>query len=107
MRGEWAQKAREGLPTDADSYAVYLTGDLWLEIRARVNDRDGGLCRTCGCPARVVHHRSYGIATMRGEDDSELFSLCHKCHEFVHFTPSGEKRTGSESRETLDLLLTP
>jgi len=98
---EWQAKVDAGLPTDAKSYAVYLQGDLWHAIRARVLRRDRGLCAACGGHATLVHHRSYEMLVLQGEDDAPLIALCHPCHRAIHITPRGRKRTPRSTERLL------
>ena len=65
-------------------YELYLQSQEWRDIRYRVLVRDCFACRCCGAAAAQVHHLSYSAAVMAGEDDSQLMSLCRKCHEDKH-----------------------
>lgn len=70
------------------SYEEYLDSDLWQTIRLRVLERDNHLCRVCDKPERpaaCVHHTSYAVSVLKGEDISSLYSLCHGHHLTVEF----------------------
>src|SRR4051812_29579299 len=66
-------------------YQTYLESPLWRQIRARVLQAAGRRC--CACPAEgcaQVHHESYSLAVLAGEDDSKLHVVCDACHERAH-----------------------
>jgi hypothetical protein len=79
---------------------VYLKSDLWKEIRRRVMDRDGRRCVRCRASADTVHHKSYSQEVLDGQNDSEMISLCNRCHRFIEFK-SGQKVTLQEANERL------
>jgi hypothetical protein len=69
----------------ADYYPEYLQSALWrLVIRPRVLARDGYECWRCAYGASEVHHASYHPIVMAGLADEWLFSICRKCHEYIH-----------------------
>lgn len=76
------------------SYQAYLDSDSWKAIRTRIMARDHGQCVCCPKPAVSVHHITYGEAVLRGEDDSQLVSICRGCHKFTEFHKD-EKLTGT------------
>jgi hypothetical protein len=61
----------------------------WARTRARILDRDGHRCRSCGQPATEVHHAVDGR-----EDDGSLVSLCHRCHAAITAARAAAARTG-------------
>jgi hypothetical protein len=64
-------------------YAEYLSSGEWLEKRARVLKRDGGLCQAClATSASEVHHHTYDH--IFNEFMYELVSVCRTCHERLH-----------------------
>lgn len=65
-------------------YWEYLKSDLWKRIRNNILKRDGYICRFCGCKANQVHHTSYNIDTMRGNNTTHLHSCCRRCHNKGH-----------------------
>jgi 5-methylcytosine-specific restriction endonuclease McrA len=81
------------------SYKAYQRSSLWKTIRTRVLARDNHLCQLCSKAAEVVHHQSYAEAVMLGHDDSELYSLCNRCHMIVEFYPNGSKRSHAKARK--------
>lgn len=97
-----ARLRRDGL---ASSYKEYLASPLWAEIRAKVLERDGGLCRICGDKAHAVHHSSYGKHTLSGRNLVSLFSVCSPCHRFIEFDRDGNKVHIREVGHRVYLLL--
>lgn len=78
-------------------YPQYLESRLWKSIRQSVLVRDGFKCRKCDrSSAHHVHHSSYDVATLRGDDLSKLHSVCDWCHREIEFD-GDEKRTGSDA----------
>ena len=67
------------------SYPDYLDSRLWLSIRARVLARDLGRCICCDRPAVSVHHITYNLSVLRGEQDDQLVSVCLGCHKTIEF----------------------
>ena len=75
--------------TDTDNQKFY-NSKPWRVNRARVKDRDNGLCQLCWSenkvkPMNTVHH----IIPLEENDRlslvrSNLISLCEKCHQKVH-----------------------
>lgn len=67
-------------------YQAYLKSPLWREtIRPRVLKGAGRRCCACnevGCSE--VHHESYCLAVLAGEDDSKLHVVCDACHDRAH-----------------------
>jgi hypothetical protein len=66
-------------------YATYLQSPLWKSIRQKVFTRDQHWCRVCENKAEQVHHTRYDLATLRGIDLSQLFSVCRDCHKTIEF----------------------
>jgi hypothetical protein len=78
-------------------YEKYRRRKLWAKIIVpRVLERDGGLCRRCGCKAEIVHHKSYASEVMRGKMDDQLISVCQACHKIIHFDDAGRRRAMAE-----------
>lgn len=83
-------------------YPAYLASELWATIRIRVLNRDSHECCRCGGRATQVHHRSYELNVLRGENDRQLMSVCGKCHRFAEFRCDGRKtRTSRANRRLL------
>lgn len=83
------------------NYEKYRGTARWRRIKARVLERDKRTCLCCGGIGTVVHHRSYDDDVMLGTNDAMLWTVCDGCHELIHFTDDGAKR----SAEEVDLLL--
>ena len=67
-----------------ESYAEMLRSPLWQKKRLEIMQRDDFTCQHCGCKERElqVHHRVYHKGAKPWEyDDSELITLCDRCHE--------------------------
>lgn len=73
------------------TYANYLASKQWWVIRNRVIVRDKGRCQICPRPADQVHHLDYSPATLTGDNDSALVSLCGHCHGKIEFDCKGKK----------------
>jgi hypothetical protein len=74
-----------------EKYAAYLKSDRWRDLRARVLQRDGGLCRGCFLrPAAEVHHMTYQHCY--DEFGFELISLCAECHHRIHARIPDDRR---------------
>ena len=66
------------------TYSELLRSPLWQKKRLRILERDDFTCQHCGCKERElqVHHRIYHKGAKPWEyDDSELITLCSRCHE--------------------------
>ena len=79
----------------------YLRSAGWRRIKKRVLERDQHICQSCGGVGDVVHHRTYSREVLEGKDDSMLSTVCSGCHDFIHFTDDGTKRSESKT----DVLL--
>lgn len=61
-----------------------LRSPLWQKKRWEIMQRDDFTCQHCGCKERElqVHHRVYHKGAKPWEyDDSELITLCARCHD--------------------------
>lgn len=67
-------------------YQAYLESSLWREtIRPRVLKAADRRCCACGAGGcSQVHHESYSLAVLAGEDDSRLHVVCDTCHDRAH-----------------------
>lgn len=66
------------------TYAELLRSPLWQKKRLKIFERDNFTCQYCGSKERElqVHHRIYHKGVKPWEyDDSELITLCDRCHE--------------------------
>ena len=66
-------------------YHKYMKSDIWKKKRAEIIKRDGYKCTNPKCGSAinlVVHHTTY--EHLGYEDDTELITLCKKCHEKLH-----------------------
>lgn len=68
------------------NYRHYLLSPLWRDrIRPSVLVRDKYTCQCCKvAKAEEVHHLSYDLDVMRGQNSRELISLCSGCHDHHH-----------------------
>lgn len=73
------------------SYKAYLKSELWSSIRARKFGESGGICFKCGQHADAVHHSSYGLETLKGNDTSKLHAVCNGCHSEMEYFKNGDK----------------
>ncbi|MGC2163136.1 MAG: hypothetical protein WA634_14585 [Silvibacterium sp.] len=74
-----------------NDYEEYRRSSLWKKIKRRVKERDSNLCARCESKADLVHHRSYALEVLRGEDDEQLASVCEGCHNVIHFDDQSNK----------------
>jgi hypothetical protein len=67
-----------------DEYQAYLRTPHWQETRKCILERDGYQCRDCGASQVQldVHHLTY--ERLGHEEDEDLVTLCHACHEARH-----------------------
>ncbi|AMV20453.1 HNH endonuclease [Planctomyces sp. SH-PL14] len=79
------------------TYDEYLALPLWRSIRERVLNRENRICRLCAAEATQVHHRTYDLATMLGDDISALVALCGTCHELIEF--DGDRKCSPRETE--------
>jgi len=84
------------------NYPSYLRTPLWQRTRRRILKRDRRTCVRCGEKAKEVHHLAYTNAVMKGEDDSQLVSLCADCHDKVEFDENRNCRTDVEKARVLE-----
>lgn len=83
------------------NYGNYRARALWKKIRARILERDKSLCRCCGGKAEVVHHRTYALEVLTGDDDEQLVAVCHGCHDYIHYKdPNPERPLNRRERRT-------
>lgn len=75
------------------TYRHYLRSALWKKIRAAVLLASGSQCYCCTQSAACIHHKSYDLAVMRGDDLSMLVPLCAACHKAIEFDIFGNKRS--------------
>ncbi len=66
----------------SERYAAYLRSSAWLEKRAAVLVRCGGVCESCDtAPATEVHHTTYDHVF--NEPLWELRAVCAECHDAI------------------------
>ena len=81
--------------TEQDSLKTYgelLRTSEWMEKRKQILIRDGFRCLNCGSSKILeVHHRQYHIIKRIGGfrkpwaySDSNLVTLCTRCHQVGH-----------------------
>lgn len=74
------------------SYKDYLKSDLWAEIRKRVYKAKKMRCSVCKKKSgKQLHHCSYAIPVLKGEDIGPLWPICRTCHKRVEHGPDGHK----------------
>lgn len=81
------------------TYAEYLASPRWQGIRARVMQRDAGLCQVCGAKATQVHHQRYRRDNLLGLSLAHLIAICGDCHRIVEFSEAKRKRPPSEAEK--------
>jgi len=72
-----------------NGYTEQLSDLRWKTLRERIASRDGRACVQCrGGGELHVHHSHYRAGREPWEyRDSDLFTLCKKCHDKVHDLP--------------------
>lgn len=73
------------------SYDSYLQSATWRRIRREKLQADPA-CECCPAEAECVHHTSYSLAVLQGDDVAHLVSLCIKCHHDLEFNAHDRKR---------------
>lgn len=81
-------------------YKSYLASDFWIEIRNKILGTQT-ICLLCPSISETVHHLSYDVMTLKGEQSNRLVALCLQCHALIEFHPSGRKRSLRESNKDL------
>ena len=79
----WGELFLRGME-NKKTYSELLRSPLWQKKRLKILERDDYTCQHCGCKERElqVHHRVYHRGAKPWEyDDSELITLCNRCHE--------------------------
>lgn len=85
-----------------DYESEYLPSKLWTKtIKPRILKRDNRICRSCGGPGDVVHHRSYDRDVLEGSNDEMLVTVCKWCHNIIHYEEDGTKRSPADSDAVL------
>lgn len=67
-----------------ETYTELLRKPEWQKKRLEIFNRDNFTCQLCGCQDSElqVHHRVYRKGAKPWEyDNSELITLCNRCHE--------------------------
>ncbi|MEC2390235.1 HNH endonuclease [Bacillus toyonensis] len=95
--------------TDTDKQKFY-NSKPWRVTRARIKDRDNGLCQLCWHDSKVkpmntVHHiipleENGRLALVR----SNLISLCEKCHQKVHKSYEDDKEKFKTQKKLRSLI---
>lgn len=80
-------------------YQEYLNSPIWWEKRDRILERDGWRCRKCGSGINLrVHHIRYP-EVLGEEPDSDLITLCDRCHTEIHIQDIQKKIEKEELKE--------
>jgi len=87
-----------------ESYEQYLLSPLWRRIRKKAMEGNGGTCIACGKRAAAVHHTSYDLPTMTGENLNGLVLVCDTCHHLAEFDSAGNKRNLEGANRFLGLM---
>lgn len=74
-------------------YQAYLGSWFWRVLREQVLDAHPA-CRGCGVRATCVHHQSYALPVLLGQDLAQLVALCGRCHGLIS---TGREDPGAES----------
>ena len=67
----------------------FYQSKAWKKTRRYVFERDLGLCRRCGKPGDIVHHKVYLTPENIGDPSislnvDNLETLCRECHAAEH-----------------------
>jgi len=67
-------------------YRTQLLDKKWKLLSRKIKKRDGFKCAICGSDVNLqVHHKKYKKGLMAWEySDSDLITLCGKCHKKIH-----------------------
>lgn len=86
-----------------DDYGSYLRSALWSAIRRRVYVRADGRCEACGeQPPENIHHWSYSVATLQGEQLKHLEAVCKPCHDQFHEVPAPVEKQRTAKQKSND-----
>ena len=68
-------------PITKDEYRLLLKDPRWIEVKNRINLRDGWRCKDCGDTYQLdVHHMLYIGHYPWETPDEFLATICRKCH---------------------------
>jgi len=73
------------------NYEEYLNSEFWANIRARTFAMAKGLCKFCNKHADHIHHSSYDIKTLKGDNQDHLHACCGMCHHKIEYFCNGDK----------------
>ena len=83
-RLEKLDKLRASKVKKSTEYQAYIKSKEWQVTRQRIFKRDNYQCCICGESKNLrVHHITY--ENLGAEKDSDLTTLCSKCHKDIHF----------------------
>jgi 5-methylcytosine-specific restriction protein A len=71
----------------------HYSSAAWQKTRARIKARDGFRCVKCGDTRRLLVDHVIPRRAGGTDDDANLRTLCHRCHEQRH---AGPGRGGSK-----------
>lgn len=72
--------------TNKETYKELLKDSRWIKKRNEILTRDNNTCQFCGRQDRYlhVHHKRYIKGNKPWEyENSDLITLCDRCHEFI------------------------
>jgi hypothetical protein len=84
-----------------NSYDEYLKSPLWQEIRNKVLERDKQICCVCSKVGNQVHHLSYNIEVLNGQDMDKLKCICGRCHKQIEFKGKIKKKRRTKQNYNL------
>ena len=70
------------------TYIEQLNDPRWIKLRNKIIARDNAICQYCGCQDKrlQVHHKTYQPGKAAWEyTESNLITLCEKCHKEITF----------------------
>lgn len=83
------------------SYKGYLKSELWASIRTKKFTESKGVCFKCGRPADAIHHSSYTLPVLKGENMKKLHAVCNDCHNRMEYFSSKDKASPSQTMRGL------
>ena len=95
MAKDWAKK--------------FYSSTLWENARGYALKRDRYVCRRCGAPATMVHHRVYLTEDNIKDfnftiNPANLESLCDECHKREHDEQRTKKNLSDEKKKIRELI---
>ena len=87
---------------------IRTTARLYAMLRRVVLERDGWRCQQCGSPRNLDVHHMRRRSALGDDAETNLITLCRKCHQSLHGFPSPRiRRQVASARDNYEILSLP